>query len=76
QALMTVPVVYLVSTLIPTMLLSELGVRGSVAVAMFAPLGGPAAMVLLASFGLWLVNLALPALAGALILLVARIRTR
>lgn len=76
QALMTVPVVYLVSTLVPTMLLSELGVRGSVAVAMFAPLGGPAAMVLLASFGLWLVNLALPALAGALILLVARIRTR
>lgn len=71
-----VPVIYLCTTLVPTMLLSELGVRGSVAVALLAPLGGHPAMVLLASFGVWAANVALPAAAGAVILLVARIRTR
>jgi hypothetical protein len=71
-----VPVIYLCSTLVPTMLLSELGVRGSVAVALLAPFGGQPALVLLASFGVWAVNIALPAAAGAVILLVARINTR
>ncbi len=71
-----VPVIYLFTTLVPTMMLSELGVRGSVAVALLAPLGAHPAMVLLASFGVWAANIALPAATGALILLVARIRTQ
>lgn len=70
-----VPMIFLTTTLVPTMVLSELGVRGSVAVALLAPLGGQPGLVLLASFGVWAVNLALPAAAGALIILVARIRT-
>ncbi len=75
-ALLVVPLIYLVVTLVPTMLLSEMGVRGSAAVVLLGPLGAAPGLVLLASFGVWAVNLALPALAGALILLVARIRTR
>ena len=71
-----VPVIYLFSTIVPTMLLSELGVRGSVAVALLAPCGGQPALVLLASFGVWAVNIALPAVAGAVVLLVARIHAR
>jgi hypothetical protein len=76
DAARAVPVIYLFTTLVPTMLLSELGVRGSVAVALLAPLGGPPALVLLASFGVWAANIALPAAVGALVLLVARITAK
>lgn len=75
-ALLAVPVIYLITTLVPTMMLTELGVRGSVAVALLAPLGGQPALVLLASFGVWAVNLALPAAVGGVIILAARIRTK
>ena len=71
-----VAVIYLVSTLIPTMLLTELGVRGSVAVGILVPFGGDAAMVLLATFSVWTINLVLPALAGSIILLFSPIRVR
>ena len=72
---LVVPVVYLVSTLVPTVLLTELGVRGGAAVAFFLPLGGAEAPVLLATTALWLMNLVLPALVGAVLLVTARIRT-
>ncbi|MEO8591497.1 MAG: lysylphosphatidylglycerol synthase domain-containing protein [Flavobacteriales bacterium] len=76
NTVLAIPVVYLISTLVPTMMLTELGVRGSVAVAMFAPLGGMEGDVLLATTVLWLINIVLPALVGSGILLVARIRTK
>lgn len=76
DALLAIPVVYLVSTLVPTMMLTELGVRGTAAVALLAPLGGDEAGVLLATTLLWLINIVLPALLGSMILLVARIRTK
>lgn len=76
DALLAVPIVYLVSTLVPTVMLTELGVRGTAAVALLAPLGGDEAGVLLATTLLWLINIVLPALVGSMILLVARIRTK
>lgn len=76
DALLAVPLIYLVTTLVPTVMLTELGVRGSVSLAVFGPLGGAAPAVLLAAFTVWLVNLVLPAVAGSVVLLVARIRTR
>ena len=75
-AMLGVPLIYLITTLIPSAMLTELGVRGSVAVAVLSPLGGEAALVLLATTCLWLINVAMPASAGSLILLVARIRIR
>ena len=74
-ALLAIPVVYLVSTLAPTVLLTELGVRGSAAVAFFGPLGGEEGAVLLATTVLWLLNLVLPAAVGSVLLVTARIRT-
>lgn len=74
-ALLAIPAVYLVSTLVPTGLLSELGVRGSAAVAFFGPLGGADGAVLLATTVLWSLNLVLPAAAGSVLLVTARIRT-
>ncbi len=74
-AMLVVPVVYLVSTLVPTMLITEPGVRSTAAVAMFIPLGGNESAALFATFSLWLVNLVIPALAGSVILVLARIRS-
>ncbi len=76
DALLGVPLIFLVSTLIPTVLLTELGVRGSVALAVLVPVGAVESHLLLATFTIWAINLMLPAVAGSLILLAARIRTR
>ena len=70
-----VPVVYLITTLVPTVMLTELGVRGSVAVAILASDAVDPGLVLLASLLLWVINLALPAIAGSTVLLLARIRS-
>lgn len=75
DAMLAVPVVYLLSSLVPTVMLTELGVRGSAAVALLGPLGAQDGPVLLATTVLWLVNVVLPALAGSILLLLARIRT-
>ena len=75
DAIMSVPAILLISTIIPTILLTELGVRGSVALAVLAPVGAAQATILLSTFTIWTVNLMLPAIAGSLILLSARIRT-
>ncbi len=75
-AVLGVPLVYLIATMIPSVMLTELGVRGSVAVAVFGPMGGDASIVLLATSCLWMINVALPACVGSLVLVSARIRTR
>lgn len=76
EAAAGVPLVYLIATLIPSVMLTELGVRGSVAVAVLGPMGGEASIVLLATTCLWMINVALPACIGSVILVSARIRTR
>ncbi len=75
DSFLAVPVIYLISTLVPTIMLTELGVRGTVSLAIFAPLGGAEIPVLLATTLVWVINLVFPALAGSVILLAARIRT-
>lgn len=72
--LAAVPAAFLVGTLIPTVMVTELGIRGSVAVAIISPGGAADQGVFTASALLWLINLAAPAMAGAFIMLTARIR--
>jgi Lysylphosphatidylglycerol synthase TM region len=72
-AIASVPVVFLVSTLIPTTALTELGVRGSLAESLIA--GGEPVGVVISTIIIWVVNIVIPAVFGSLILLVARIRT-
>jgi len=74
DSLFAIPVAFLFSTLIPTVMLTELGVRGSIAVALISPQLAQDKGVFLASTALWVINIALPALVGSLILLMARIR--
>lgn len=71
-----ITVIYLIATLIPSIMLTELGVRGSVAIAVLEPLGVMGAIALIATSCLWMINVAAPACAGSLILLFAHIRTK
>ena len=71
EGLTLISLIYLLMTLIPTIAISELGIRGSVAVAVFTMYAVDDAshtgmVVLAASSVLWLINLAFPALLGAL----------
>lgn len=72
EAMMSVPVVFLITTLVPTMALTELGVRGSVATTFIT---GDHMGILVSTVLIWLINLVLPAVVGGIVLLVARIRT-
>lgn len=74
QCMMVIPVIYLVLAAIPTIALTELGVRGSVAVFLFGLIYGAngldevtALAVLSASTLIWIINIAVPSLAGVLV---------
>lgn len=71
QAMMLIALVYFIMAIIPTVALTELGVRGSVAVYIFGlwmeATAGPAgsgAAVFAASTLLWFINIGIPALLG------------
>ncbi|MBE0661512.1 MAG: flippase-like domain-containing protein [Bacteroidales bacterium] len=71
--LIVIPVIFLVMTLIPSVALSELGIRGSVSlylISLFlnesAGIYDPSSLgIVVASTLLWLINLAIPAITGA-----------
>ncbi len=66
QALRLISLIYLVLAVVPSISLSELTVRGSVALYFLSPLTGNSAGIVAASSLLWLLNLIVPALFGAL----------
>jgi hypothetical protein len=75
QCMTVIPVIYLTLASIPTVALTELGVRGSVSVFLFGLLAGSSGLdasaslaVVSASTLIWLVNIALPSLAGVLVI--------
>lgn len=65
---------YIFITIIPSIALGELGIRGSVNIALFGYAGALSSDILLATFGIWLINLAFPALFGAISVLFLKIR--
>lgn len=68
-SLVSVPLVLFMVSVLPSMVLAKLGVREWVMVAVVAPLAGNEQGLILASFSIWAVNLALPALVGVFLLL-------
>jgi uncharacterized membrane protein YbhN (UPF0104 family) len=60
---------YFLITAIPTYALAEIGVRGSVAAAVFGVYGIEALPVISASLIIWIVNLAVPSIIGTVILM-------
>lgn len=69
-AFVLIAMTYLVMTAIPTIALADLGIRGSVAIyfigAYFVPSVHASAGILMATALIWIINLAVPALAGLL----------
>lgn len=63
-AVMMISLTYFVMTAIPTIAITELGVRGSVAVYFIGLLTTSVTNIFMASSMLWLINLAVPALLG------------
>ncbi|MEW6469297.1 MAG: lysylphosphatidylglycerol synthase domain-containing protein [Bacteroidota bacterium] len=63
-ALILIPLVFFLITVIPTFALTEIGVRGSAALFLFSLVSDNESGILAASLLLWMINLALPALAG------------
>lgn len=62
--LMMVALTYLISTLIPTFAFTEIATRGSAAVYFFSFLDHNSIVILISSFVLWLMNLAIPSIFG------------
>lgn len=69
-----VPVTYLFITAIPSIALGELGVRGSVNLAVFGLAGMDTTAILIVTFLIWFINLAIPASFGAFSILFIRFR--
>jgi hypothetical protein len=71
-AALAISVIFLVLAVIPTIAFAELAFRGSVALAVLHVFSTNTEGILTASFGLWFINLALPAAAGSYILSLKR----
>lgn len=67
--LAAVPLILFIVSVLPSFILAKLGVREMVILSVLAPFVGHEAELVLASFSIWVVNLALPAFFGACILL-------
>jgi hypothetical protein len=76
SALVMIAMTFFVMTVIPTFAFAELGIRGAVSAYFFGKLTIDVLPVLNATFSLWLINLAIPAIAGALFIFNFRLEKR
>jgi hypothetical protein len=76
DTLLAIPTIFLLTTLVPTVMLTELGVRAGVAHLILQPLGDATMASAFATSALWAINVLLPAVAGSLILVIVRVRTK
>lgn len=67
--LLLIMISFLFISLIPSFALGEIGVRGSICIFLFTAMGFNGHEVLIASTGLWVVNIVVPAAAGAVSML-------
>ena len=68
QSFWLLTVMFLLLAVIPSFAVAELGIRGTVATTLFAYAGNSLG-VLTVTFGVWFINLFIPALAGSLLIL-------
>lgn len=68
DAYISISLIYLFSTLIPTTTIAELGIRSSFAVFFIGVYSENILGIILASFTLWIINLAIPAILGSFFL--------
>ena len=59
-----IPVCFMITSIIPTLMLSEIGVRSSVAIIIFSVVSEESLPIVLASVVLWIINVAIPSVIG------------
>ncbi len=64
KGLMMISIIFLAQTIIPTIALAELGIRGNLSIFFLGMLTDNILAILLASTLLWIINLVIPSLAG------------
>lgn len=69
QGFLMISLIYLVLALVPTVAIAELGIRGQVGLYFLGLLSGNKIGIITATFGIWFINLILPAILGSLLLL-------
>lgn len=67
-AIVHISIVYLTITIIPSLALSKLGIRESIAVAVLGGIVGNELGIISATFCLWIINIAIPGIIGSVIL--------
>lgn len=65
---------FLIITIVPSIAFAELGIRGGINLAIFGAITTDTPAILLVTFVLWTINLAIPALMGAVSMLYIRIK--
>jgi len=75
EYLTLIPVNFLGITAIPSIALAELGVREAIALSFFSATKAPAIAIISATFVLWIINVAIPALIGTIFIATAPIKT-
>ena len=73
-AALCISLIFLVLALIPTIAIAELAFRGSVALGVLQVFSSNTEGILIASFGLWFINLALPAAIGSFMFLYFKLK--
>jgi MFS family permease len=73
QGFWSVAIVFLIMAIIPSFAIAEVGIRGKVAISITALFTTNNIAILAGTIGIWLLNLALPALLGSLLLLSIKI---
>lgn len=73
DSVITLVLIYFTMTVIPTIALGEIGIRGSVSIFFLSKFTENLSAVFLASTSLWLINLAFPALIGSILIYKSKI---
>ncbi len=68
QGFLMLFIIYLCLALIPTIAIAELGIRGELSIWFFGMISTNQVAILAATFGIWLVNLLIPAIMGSILL--------
>ncbi|HVZ26911.1 MAG TPA: hypothetical protein VG842_12685, partial [Sediminibacterium sp.] len=69
QAMILVSVLFLLLAIIPSIALAELGIRGKLSIFLFGMISRNYLGIMATATGIWIINLLLPALFGALIII-------
>ena len=64
ESIVLIPIMFFIISIIPSIAITEIGVRGSVAIFLFSLVSINKAGILYATFLLWLINLLIPSLIG------------